>query len=65
MLGRLCPQCLAQAIRFMEEPSRVAVVFYYRCERCSHVWSVHKTDPTRVTHVTPLRRPGNRGGLCE
>jgi hypothetical protein len=34
-----------------------AVVDYYLCKRCGHVWAVHKNDPTIIDHFRPLKKP--------
>ena len=39
--------------RLLEEASRYAVVCYYRCESCGHVWTVDR-HTGNVAHVTPL-----------
>ena len=49
-----CPACGAKTPRHMDEASRDAFVYYYRCDNCGHVWTINKQDPSRVTHVTPL-----------
>jgi len=36
-----------------------AVVDYYLCKRCGHIWAVHKNDPTIIDHFKPLpKKPG-------
>ena len=31
-----------------------AVVNYYLCKKCGHIWAVHQNDPTLIDHFTPL-----------
>jgi hypothetical protein len=40
--------------RLVEGVSKDALVNYYRCPNCHHVWTIDKTDSTKITHVTPL-----------
>jgi len=51
---RPCPNCDAAAPRFLEESSKEATVWYYRCAACGHVWSIQKQDGQTLTHVTPM-----------
>jgi hypothetical protein len=51
---RPCPACSTPSPRHMEGISATAVVNYYRCPECFHIWTVDKLDPTKITHVTPL-----------
>jgi len=44
MPERLCPHCQRPG-RFLEAPSRIAMVEYYRCNDCGHVWTYDKNDP--------------------
>ena len=63
---RPCPNCAAQTPRVLEGASENAYVWYYRCERCLHIWTLDKRDDTRITHVTPLkRRPEANDRLAE
>jgi hypothetical protein len=50
---RPCPNCRAQVARLLEEASRYAIVCYYRCESCGHVWTVDR-QTGEIAHVTPL-----------
>src|SRR5262245_2454621 len=50
-----CPACGRPTPRLLEEVSRHAIVKYYRCDSCGHVWTVHNTTGA-VHHVTPLGR---------
>jgi hypothetical protein len=50
MAIRPCPKCQVQAVRRLEEVSQYGRVWYFRCERCWHVWTVLKTDPYGPTH---------------
>jgi uncharacterized Zn finger protein len=50
---RPCPQCKAQTPRLLDKTSDGASVWYYRCEKCGHVWTVPKWDPDGpISHVT-------------
>lgn len=42
---RPCPACKQPAPRFMKEISETALVNYYRCGACGHVFSVAKDAP--------------------
>ena len=53
-----CPACQTLT-RHLDFPSEGATVNYYRCLSCSHVWTVSKTDPLRIAHVTPLPKSKN------
>jgi hypothetical protein len=55
MTGHQCVEC--------SDPTEVygfgrlsAVVDYYLCKRCGHVWAVHKNDPTIIDHFKPVKR---------
>jgi rubredoxin len=51
----ICPRCEAETARALDYPSSFAHVNYYRCSQCGHVWTTPKSDPTNITHVTPLK----------
>ncbi len=34
-----------------------AVVNYYRCQACGHVWTTDKKTNEIVSHITPLSGP--------
>jgi predicted RNA-binding Zn-ribbon protein involved in translation (DUF1610 family) len=51
-----CPSCGQRTARHLAEVSRGALVNYFACPECAHVWNVSKRDPTLVTHVTPLKQ---------
>jgi hypothetical protein len=44
MPHRLCSICQVQG-RFLEHISRDALVEYYRCDACGHVWTHEKANP--------------------
>jgi hypothetical protein len=54
---RPCPQCRALAPRLLEEPSKDAIVWYYRCTSCGHVWTVSKDGKETVRDVTTRTPP--------
>ena len=58
-----CPACAQQPPRHLDETSKEAHVNYYRCNSCGHIWTIHKQDPSRVTHVTRLPEPGESASL--
>lgn len=43
-MPRVCPKC-HQVGRLLEAASQDAVVEYYRCDACGHVWSHDKGNP--------------------
>ena len=48
-----CPQCHFAPPQWLSETSKEAVVDYYRCEACGHVWHVPKSHPDGpITSVT-------------
>ena len=46
MSVRPCPHCRNQAARLLDHSSAGADVWYFRCERCGHVFAVRKNNPT-------------------
>jgi len=40
-----CPLCLVAEAKFLPASSEAAVVNYYRCASCGHVWTVPKSHP--------------------
>ena len=55
---RPCPTCANQTPRELDSLSKVAYVYYYRCEPCGHVWTLPKDNPDAPTRtVTPGRLP--------
>lgn len=48
--------CLACgfAERVERFPRLSAVVNYYLCKRCGHIWAIRKNDPKMVDHFRPL-----------
>ena len=60
MSGRPCPECQRPDPRLLEALSRDALVLYYRCAGCAHIWHVWKSDPDgpqRSNIETPQRSP--------
>jgi hypothetical protein len=45
----------------LHETSKEAMVNYYGCPRCGHIFTIDKHDPTRITHVTPLHSAAGIG----
>jgi hypothetical protein len=57
MASQPCIVCGHTSARLLPVASKDAFVNYYRCDLCRHVWTVHKTDPSRIEHVTRFRKP--------
>ena len=43
--ARACPKCQSDNPRFLAGASHEAMVSFYRCDKCGHVWTVSKQDP--------------------
>jgi hypothetical protein len=56
-----CPNCQELAPRWLEAPSNIAVVNYYRCQVCRHVFTVSK-DNGAIHHVTAPKALPHRNG---
>jgi DNA-directed RNA polymerase subunit RPC12/RpoP len=39
---RTCPHCSLAGGRFLPHTSKAAIVDYYRCDDCGHVWAADK-----------------------
>lgn len=53
MPSRICLPWKPQPIHVLQETSKQASVWYCRCERYGHVWTVNKWDPgALIEHVT-------------
>jgi rubredoxin len=56
---RNCPICTVQG-RLFEHVSQEALVDYYRCDKCGHIWTHHKGNvsapPRDVTVRTETQR---------
>jgi rubredoxin len=49
-----CPVCGESGSQRLESASLHALVDYFRCIKCGHVWNVRKgDDPGKPRHVTP------------
>lgn len=54
---RPCPECHTETPRVLDGASRDAYVWYYRCEKCGHVWSIAKSNPDGpIHHVTTPKK---------
>ena len=54
---RPCPRCSHPTPRMLEECSKDAFVYYYRCGACGNVWSIQKQDPdVPIRSVTKPQR---------
>ena len=51
-----CPACERQTSTHLHAVSKDAIVNYYRSVKCGHIWTIHKVNPSLVTHVTPLSK---------
>jgi Zn ribbon nucleic-acid-binding protein len=51
-----CPHCQIPSPKLMDM-SRECSVDYYRCESCSHVWTVDRVTGQFIQHVTVERTP--------
>ena len=60
MPTRPCPKCGSTAPRYLPATSDIAVVNYYRCDDCGHVWTVKKSD-SGARQVPVTRHPGDSG----
>ena len=58
MNARCCPKCQSNNLRFLDGASDEALVNFYRCDKCGHVWTVSKYDPDGpTTDVTlPMKK---------
>jgi len=49
----ICPECyFVESVQCFLRLS--AVVNYYLCKRCGHIWSVRKNDPRIIDHFRPM-----------
>ena len=54
---RRCPKCKEPG-RLLDNASKEAIVYYYRCDACGHVWSHQKRDPNApAVPVTKTPQP--------
>jgi uncharacterized Zn finger protein len=53
------PTCGEQTPRLLEDASKDAYVYYYRCEHCGTVWNrpKHAEEPIRIVMTYPPRTP--------
>jgi transcription elongation factor Elf1 len=67
MSADICPFC-AEPASFLEDLSRTANVDYFRCDSCSHIWSIEKSravSPEQPrSQPTPHPCPSCKSGLC-
>jgi ssDNA-binding Zn-finger/Zn-ribbon topoisomerase 1 len=54
---RPCPNCEAQTPRVLDASSEGAVVWYYRCPSCGHIWTRPKDGTDVIRDVTPRKAP--------
>jgi transposase-like protein len=54
MTENTCPRCTSQG-RLLVESSKDAVVDYFRCDRCGHVWNRDKKNPNAPTRDVTIR----------
>ena len=48
-----CPTCSGYFGRWLKVSSEMAEVNYYRCDRCSQVWTVPKGPAEAVRDIAP------------
>ena len=53
---RRCPHCNTQTSLLLDATSKLATVWYYRCENCGHLWHILKTDPKGRDVTLPTRK---------
>jgi transposase-like protein len=46
MSVRSCPHCRHEAPRLLDGPSAGALVSYFRCDVCGHVFALRKDNPS-------------------
>jgi hypothetical protein len=51
-----CPACDRPTARQLGDASKNAVVNYYVCGICGHVWTTDKNTGALVRHITPLTK---------
>ena len=51
MSARVCPKCLRRG-RHLTASSQQAVVDYFRCDSCGHVWAVDKLTDAKARDIT-------------
>ena len=51
MPAQLCPACHRENPRLLEVSSKIAVMNFYACDFCNHVWTTSKTGEF-VRHIT-------------
>jgi hypothetical protein len=56
MQQSVCPKCLHQG-RHLAASSEYALVDYYRCDRCGHVWTLDKKGKSRNVTIDVPRTP--------
>jgi hypothetical protein len=49
-----CPACGRTTPKLQDDFIKYALVNYYRCEGCGHVWTTDRVTGAIVKHVTPL-----------
>jgi uncharacterized Zn finger protein len=55
---RPCPVCEHDTTRSLDEISKDARVWYYRCMHCGNVWTVPKDDPDAPSRIiSGTKRP--------
>ena len=62
MPTRPCPHCRKPAPRHLPHSSEQALVNYYRCDDCGHVFAIEKGQPDGPHHPVTVVGHGERGG---
>jgi transposase-like protein len=60
--ARSCPKCQSENPRFLNGASDEAMVNFYRCDECGHVWTVQKSNPDGPTTDVTLPPKKEHGG---
>jgi hypothetical protein len=57
-----CPDCGQPTTRYLLTPSDIAIVNYYRCDDCGHMFSLPKYDPDAPPRHLTAPRPRKGSG---
>ena len=60
MPAQPCPHCRQPDSKLLHAAltdDNAALLSYYQCQHCQHVWSIDARRPDVVIHVTPLPAP--------
>jgi len=54
MIAHKCPSCNTSATRMLPETTHHAIVHYYCCTECGHMWTLPKDEQPRGHRTAPL-----------